>query len=133
MTAKQMEVLWLMSPLIRVGVWALPNMLNSILVEDLSRQPGLSVRSVRADQCSLAEFVSQRQLDVLIVGSWNKTHRKTIEEVLQANPKLMILAVEDDGRETFLWQMVPDSRPLGQVSLIDIAATIRAVRERAKN
>jgi hypothetical protein len=122
-----------MSPLIRVGVWALPNMLNSILVEDLSRQPGLSVRSVRADQCSLAEFVSQRQLDVLIVGSWNKTHRKTIEEVLQANPKLMILAVEDDGRETFLWQMVPDSRPLGQVSLIDIAATIRAVRERAKN
>jgi hypothetical protein len=30
-----------MSPLIRVGVWALPNMLNSILVEDLSRQSGL--------------------------------------------------------------------------------------------
>jgi len=108
-------------------------MLNSILMEDLSRQPGFSIQSVSADRCSLPEFVSQAQPDVLLVGSWDKQHRTTIESVLQIHPELSILAIEDDGREAFLWRMVPDSRPLGEISAGDIAETIRAIAGKVKN
>jgi DNA-binding transcriptional LysR family regulator len=112
---------------IRVGVWALPNMLSSIVTRELSGSPEFSVQAVTSDRRTLSDVVADRQLDVVIVGSRAELDEDAIEEVLGTHPGVRILTLEDDGRQTFLWRMVPESRTLGEISPPEITATIRAI------
>ena len=74
----------------------------------------------------LQRAVEQQEADFVIAGT--DYGFEEISEVLAQHPRLQVLEVAGDGRESFLYHLRPARTPLGELSPRTIVDAIRGAR-----
>ena len=106
---------------IRIALIRLPRMLRDILTEIVSTQADMAIvaDADAPDEAGNADFV--------IAGA-ERLVQDEVEALLEARPRMKVLAVAGDGRQTFLYELRPQMVPLGEVSPQTLLQVIRAAR-----
>jgi DNA-binding NarL/FixJ family response regulator len=110
----------------RILVAELPRMRRDIIADLLDSQSDMEVVG-DVPTGLLAEAVSDRQADVLLIG---RDDSPLAEELLERRPRLKVFAVADHGRECSLYELRPHRVEFGEVSPDELVAAIRAAVRR---
>jgi hypothetical protein len=105
-------------------------MLSDIITEHVNGQSDLQVVGVVPRSWDLAREVGTAGADVLIVAIADEDGI-AFESVLWAHPRLCILSVTREGRESYLHQLRPAKRRLGELSPEGVVAAVRDAARRA--
>src|SRR5262245_8099231 len=113
--------------MVRVLVAVMPTLLEGIIVRALEREFDfrVSLASLK-NGCSWVDVASQMSPDVVITTE-SADDRAT--EFLLRHPRTKVLALKDDGRQAFLFKLMPERISLGELSPDEIVRTIRSVVE----
>jgi hypothetical protein len=111
----------------RIAVVAPPGLLVDIVYNALKDEPDLDV--VTLEEASLPVAIAERKVDVLILGSADERASIDYRELLYAHPRLRVLAVLADGRQTALYELYPRETKLGALSP---GGLVRAIRDAAR-
>jgi DNA-binding NarL/FixJ family response regulator len=101
-------------------IYGLQRMMHQIIENAMVGQPDLEV--VSSDRGSLADAVEQCRADAVITGGDDPQMACAL---LERHPRVKVLAVVADGRETLLYEFRPRRARLGELSP---AALLEAVR-----
>ncbi len=96
-------------------VTALPGMLGQIVTEILREQPDMELVDEVPD-AALSQAVDRTGAQFVLVGVDDGCEAERLRPMLDRHPRLKVLAVEDDGRRGFLYELRPRRRPLGEMS-----------------
>ena len=110
----------------RILLAALPGVIADRVSEALRREANLDVLDPVASTASLEGLVDRTRTDVLIVGTSGQD-LGTLTSLLYAHPRLKLLALVDDGRESFVHELVPRYVQLGSLSAEEIVGAVRTV------
>ncbi len=101
-------------------------MLGEIVTDVVSAQPDMEVVGTLERRASLAEAAADLSADVVIVGLEAAELPVMCEELIISHPQIKVLAVAGDGRGAFLYELRPQTSPLGEVSPQGLVDAIRA-------
>ena len=107
----------------RIVLVNLPRMLREIIEDVVAAAPDLDVVETLDKPTGLIAVVDGAKADFLIAGD------DALEDVgvlLRERPRLKVLAVAGDGRQTFLYELRPQEVSLGEVSPQNLLEAIRA-------
>jgi len=107
----------------RIVLVNLPRMLREIIEDVVAAAPDLDVVETVERPTGLIAVVDGAKADFLIAGD------DALEDVgvlLRERPRLKVLAVAGDGRQTFLYELRPQEVSLGEVSPQNLLEAIRA-------
>ena len=107
----------------RIVLVNLPRMLREIIEDVVAAAPDLDVVETVERPTGLIAVVDGAKADFLIAGD------DALEDVgvlLRERPRLKVLAVAGDGRQTFLYELRPQKVSLGEVSPQNLLEAIRA-------
>ena len=84
------------------------------------------IRIVLADMPRmLRETLEEHDADFVITGA-DVLRPDDVDALLEARPRMKVLAVVGDGRDAFLYELRPQKVPLGEVSPHTLLEAIRA-------
>ena len=113
----------------RILLVALPRMLEEIVSHVLSSQRGLEVAGTMRTVDQLPRKVARARPDVVVLGGDDPP---LAAELLQQSPRMKVLAVAEEGRDSWLYSLTPERTRLGALSSARLVRTVRnAVRPRA--
>ena len=98
-------------------------MMSEIVTDILRSQPDIDVTDDNRDD--LVAVARERDPDVVILEHPERPGVTAVEPMLAARPNLKVLAITNQGRTSFLYELRPYELALGQLSP---AALIDAVR-----
>ena len=104
----------------------LPQILGGILEKTLDAQPDMKVVGNIDGRRSLAEAAVDRRADVVVIGLEAAELPVVCQELVVTHPQIKVLAVAGDGLGTFLYELRPQTSPLGEVSPQGLVDAIRA-------
>lgn len=108
---------------IRVLVAVAPPMLQGIIVRALESCSELRITSVAATNTNnWVEAASRIAPDAVIT---TVEPDESSAEYIVRHPRTKILAIKEDGRQAFLFELVPKLVPLGELSTDSLLAVIR--------
>jgi DNA-binding NarL/FixJ family response regulator len=110
----------------RIVLVDLPRILRDIIGDALDEEPDMEVVGQLPANASLGRVVEQQEADFVIAGT--DYGFDEISEVLVQHPRLQVLEVAGDGRESFLYHLRPARTPLGELSPRTIVDAIRGTR-----
>ncbi len=102
----------------------MPRMLCGIITELVSAEPDLTIVGEFDDCDQTLQAIERNGADVVIAGL-NGVAPAQVSHLLSERPRLRILAVSRDGGETFLYELRPHERLLGEISPQTLLAAIR--------
>ena len=103
-------------------------LLAGVITDILNREPDMEVlTSVGGD---VAGTVRGEGIDVVIAGLEAGEFSANAEDLFGANPRLCVLGVEGDGRQTTLYELRPHHARLGELSPTELVTVIRDFPER---
>jgi hypothetical protein len=107
---------------IQIVLVDMPQMLHDIVREKIEGAPGMRVAVDLADAEQLDGVVTRAHADVLIAGveALDAGH---VDRLLAESPRLTVLTIDREGRETVLYELRPHRRRLGEISperLLDV-------------
>jgi DNA-binding NarL/FixJ family response regulator len=106
-------------------------MLREIIERAVAGQPDMElVETLPHDQMRV-ETLMRTGTDVVI--SAGEHGSDTVRQVLEELPRLKVLVVSGDGRDTALYELRPTRTPLGEVSPQTIVDAIRDARRATTN
>lgn len=106
-------------------------MLRDIVSQLVAEQPDMRVVGAFADHVEL-ETLTELDPDVLVIGSGGANVPALCRGLVQQRPALKVLAVEMDGRRTWLYEMRPHQTLIGEISPTALLDTIRAAARPAE-
>lgn len=109
-------------------------MLGDIVANVVSEQPDMEVVGQLEGRAALTEAATDLSADVVVVGLEAAELRTVCEELVISHPHIKVLAVAGDGRGAFLYELRPQTSPLGEVSpqgLVDAIRTAVTSSQRA--
>lgn len=118
-----------MSP-IDVVLVDMPQMLHDIIREQIASAPGLRVATELRDAQGLDEAVARGPADVVIAGA-DALDEAHVDRLLEMRPKLTVLTIDRDGRETVLCELRPHRQRLGELSPERLLNVVRNARAEA--
>lgn len=101
-------------------------MLQEIVETVIAAQPDLEIAGTVDHRDQLPEAVSRTGAEVVIVGLARGETAEGYDTLLFAHPQVKLFAVAADGRRAFLYELRPQSVPLGDVSPEELVAAIRS-------
>ena len=101
-------------------------MLGGIVESIVAAQHDMEVVARLDARASLAEAAVGLSADVVIVGLEAAELPMVCEELVLAHPQIKVLAVAGEGRGVFLYELRPQTSPLGEVSPQGLVDAIRA-------
>ena len=104
-------------------------MLSDIITEHVNREHDLEVVGVVSRLWDLSRDISASDVDVLIVALPDED-AGACEVLLWSHPRLRMLTVTREGRESYLHELRPSKRRLGELSPEGVVAAVRGVRAR---
>jgi hypothetical protein len=110
----------------RIVLVDLPRILRDIIGGAVGEEPDMQVVGQLPADASVRLAVDEREADFVIVGSGYDFDE--ISEMLAQRPRLRVLEVAGDGRESFLYNLRPARTPLGELSPQTIVDAIRGAR-----
>lgn len=112
---------------IRVVLAGIPNVLGDVITEIITTQPDMSVVASLRTHDGVPAAVERTGASVVILGVDADAEAAIAisDELLYDRPRLTVLTVTTDGRETALHLLRPHDEPLGQVSPQRLIAALR--------
>lgn len=113
---------------IRVLIIDLPGVLSEIVRETVGREDDMIVAGEVTGDVALDRAIDEARADVVILQAGHPTLADSASvSVLDGKaPALRLLAVSDDGRESFLYALKPVRIPLGELSPSRLVTAIRS-------
>lgn len=111
---------------IRIVLIDMPQLLRGIVRGILADQSDLAVVAEIESTDSIDEAVVRHQAQFVIVGV-NGQAPESLRLAFERRPRLRALAIESDGRESFLYELQPRRLALGEISPDALLHAIRAV------
>jgi DNA-binding NarL/FixJ family response regulator len=99
----------------RIAFVDLPRMLREILKNALLAHPDFSIVAEFTSDVSLTSAATRSSADLLIAGMSDASD-EDLDEVVNAYPRIKVLAIEAGGRWMFLYELHPRRITLGEVS-----------------
>jgi DNA-binding NarL/FixJ family response regulator len=103
--------------------------MNQIISDVLRSQQDIDVTEVAAATVEL-EAVGEHRPDVVILEQRHRPGTAALEPMLSAYPRLKVLAITDEGRESYLYELRPHEVALGQLSAATLLGAVRASQGR---
>ncbi len=110
----------------RIVLVDLPRMLRDIVEQAVAGESDMCVVSAGGSESGLRAVVDETDADFVIAG--RDQDLADVGDLLRERPRLRVLAVAGEGRESFLFELRPTRTPLGQVSPKTIVEAIRSAR-----
>jgi DNA-binding NarL/FixJ family response regulator len=112
----------------RILLAGLPTLLEEIVIDILAGTEADDLELVGvAHGSSVARKVERLRPDVVIVGGDN---RAMVATLLERHPRLKVLAVATDARDSWLYALRPERVQLGCLSAESLVAAVRPPTER---
>jgi DNA-binding NarL/FixJ family response regulator len=109
----------------RIALVELPRIMREIIERAVADQPDMEIVG-ELPASTLPEALDGAGVDVVISGT--NYDCASLRELLDERPRLKVLAVADDGRDAFLFELRPTRTRLGEVSPQTIVDAIRNAR-----
>jgi len=100
-------------------------MLGEITEAALMDEPDIELRSRPRDVRALARVLEEGGADVVILGSKRKEAATLARSLLTPRRRVRLLAISDDGRASFMYELRPFEVPLGEVSPRGLLEAVR--------
>lgn len=102
--------------------------LSSIVRDALQADPELDLVGELTDIGETSAAVQRTGSDAVVWIVEDARRTMTPAELLVRHPALTVLAVERDGREGFLWRMLPRRKAMGELSRQKLISALRGQR-----
>src|SRR5262245_30100970 len=106
---------------IQVLVAVTPAMLQGIIIRSLEKQSDFRITSIVSGG-DWVDAASRIAPNVVITTS-NAT--ESAADFLFSNARTKVIAIKQDGRRAFLFELAPERLPLGELNPDDLVSTIR--------
>ena len=103
-------------------------LLADVIADVLKREPDMDVLDGAVACTDVVGTVRNEGVDVVIAGLGADGSSSDAEGLFSANPRLCVLGVEADGRQTTLYELRPHQVRLGELSPADLVSVIRGFR-----
>lgn len=112
----------------RILLVALPRMLEEIVSDVLASQRGVQVAGTMRTADQLTRKVARARPDVVVLGGDNPP---LAAELLEQSPRLKVLALAEEGQDSWLYSLTPVRTRLGALSTARLVGIVKnAVRPR---
>jgi len=103
---------------VRIGIClaALPRMLAEILVQLIESESDLVPVSISESPDKLSDVVREAELDAIILGIADGEEQWVPIEVMCTRPRLLVIGIENDGKNASELQLRSHVRRLGEMS-----------------
>lgn len=105
-------------------------MLGEIIRSLLVAEPDIEIVGELADPHSLAEAVEEHRARVLILGTKQGRVPDSCRALVDDRPRLRLLAVSEDARDTTLFELRPYEVALGELSPERLLGAVRSATAR---
>jgi DNA-binding NarL/FixJ family response regulator len=102
-------------------------LLRAVLMDALSRADEVSVEEVLESDAELFPALARTRPHFLIWGDGEPDIGGVVPRLFRRYPRLKVLAVIDDGRRGYLWELLPQRFALGELSGDLLVRTVREV------
>jgi hypothetical protein len=103
---------------------AMPRMLRDIVADSVAREPDMEIYDA-ADPRELAAISDETDARLAITSLRDPTLPEAWRRLLLDRPEIKVLAIEDEGRTAFLYELQPRRTALGQLTPEALVAAIR--------
>ncbi len=107
----------------RILLAHMSTLLTGVITDILAREPDMEVLTTVGED--VAGTVRGESIDVVIAGVEAGAFSADADELFGANPRLCVLGVEGDGRQTTLYELRPHHSRLGELSPAELVTVIR--------
>ncbi len=114
----------------RVLLADMPPMTREIIEGVLEGHDDIQVVGGPPGEAPLRPLADESQADVVIVGTVGHELPLDCRRLLEERPHTRVIAVAADGSDAFLYELRPQERELGDLSVEGLLAVIRAKRRR---
>ncbi len=106
----------------RILLVALPRMLEEIVSYALSAKSDIEIAGTARKIDGLAREVARTRPDVVVLGG---DHPDLAAELLEQSPRLKVLAVANEGEDSWLYGLSPERTRLGALSPTRLAWAVQ--------
>ena len=121
-----------MQPATRVLLADMPAMTSEIIRAVLDGHDDIEVVGEPPGGGPLRPLADQSGADVVIVGTVGPELSLACRRLLEERPRTRVIAVAADASEAILYELRPQERALGELSVDGLLAVIRAKRPRRR-
>ena len=112
---------------IRIVLADLPRLLQDIVMQAVAGQPDMTVVDVACPPTDLQAVMHDRSIDLAILALNGEAEFGRADAALYASPRLKIIGITRDGRDSYLRELVPQSIALGNLEPGQLADAIRRI------
>ena len=110
---------------VRVLLVGLHGLLHDVIRDVLDRAPELKVVAEPSDPAQLPDVVRRTGAEVVVCALDEPTAERVGVRMLEPHTRLKVVAIQDDGRRAVLWELRPNRRQIGDLSLPVLVETVR--------
>jgi chemotaxis response regulator CheB len=110
---------------IRVLLVGLPGLLHDVIKDVLDRAPELTVVAEPSNPAELPDVMRRTGAEVVVCGLDEATAEQVNAQVLGPRARVKVMAIQDDGRRAVLWELRPNRREIGDLSIPVLVETVR--------
>jgi hypothetical protein len=103
----------------------MPQMLREIVQDSLAQLGGVSFAGSYATAAEVVPAIDRLAGQRYVLIGTNGLAAETIRELLCRHPRAKLLVLEDDGRDTVVYELRPHRQALGTISPQTLAAAVR--------
>ena len=109
----------------RILIVALPPLLRELIGEIVAHADDIEVVGELDHRAGVLDRVERTGATFVIAGPAHPEHDRGWEELLRRRPELRILVVTPRGRDSALYELLPHTAPLGELSAETLLSVIR--------
>ena len=109
---------------IRVLLARMPTLMLDILHHVVEAEPDMAIVGT-VDDGGLPIAVQRTRADVVVVGHETQSERELYLSLLLRRPQLKVLAIAEDGKSGWVYELRPRRARLGKISARSLAKAIR--------
>ena len=109
---------------IRVLLAGMPTLMLDILHHVVAAQPDMAIVGT-VDNGGLPIAIQRTRADVVVVGHETQSERDLYLSLLLRRPQLKVLAIAEDGKSGWVYELRPRRARLGKISARSLATAIR--------
>jgi chemotaxis response regulator CheB len=110
---------------VRIVLVGLQGLLHDVIKDVLDRAPDLKVVTEPSDPAELPDVVRRTGAEVVVCALDEATAEQVSVRVLEPHTRLKVVAIQDDGRRAVLWELRPNRREIGDLSVPELVETVR--------
>jgi DNA-binding NarL/FixJ family response regulator len=112
---------------IRIVLADLPRLLQDIVMQAVAEQPDMIVVDVSCPPADLRAVMHDQSIDLAILALNGAAEFSRVDDALYASPRLKIIGITRDGRDSYLRELVPHTLALGNLEPSQLADAIRRI------